>query len=226
MGDAPLPLATANRAALLAARAGYRRIGILVAALLLTSCVGEADSANTGKSSSTSSAKTGSGGGVALEHTPTPIPGLESCEVLTQRPSRDVTGDRMPRLRLPCLTPGPDVELSALRGRPMLVNLWATWCAPCREEMPLLQENYERYGSQVQFLGVDTKDGTAPAVEFLADTGVTYPQVVDGEGDLLGHFRVPGLPVTVVLDRDGRIAGKHIGQLRQTSIDELLAKVR
>lgn len=211
---------------MLAGRARYRRIAVLVAALLLTSCVGEADSASTGNSSSTSSAQTRSGGGVGVEHTPTPVPGLESCEVLPQRPARDMTGERMPRLRLPCLTPGPDVELSALRGRPILVNLWATWCAPCREEMPLLQENYERYGSQVQFLGVDTKDGTQPAAEFLADTGVTYPQVVDAEGDLLNHFRIPGLPVTVVIDDDGRIAGKHIGQLRQTSIDELLAKVQ
>lgn len=157
-------------------------------------------------------------------HTAVAVSGVASCDVLVQAPtSEDAAADRLPALRLPCLTPGPDVDLSALRGRPVLVNLWATWCEPCREEMPLLQSNYLRYGADVQFVGVDTMDQGAAAAQFLLEVGVTYPQVVDTDGAVLNHVRVPGLPVTVVLDADGRIVGKHIGELTQASIDDLLA---
>lgn len=159
-------------------------------------------------------------------HMATRVAGVESCGVLPQAPPDGTAANRLPPLRLPCLTPGPAIDLSALRGRPVLVNLWASWCGPCRDEMPLLQSSYERYGEDVQFLGVDTQDATEPAAEFLADAGVTYPQVVDVNGDLLGQLRIPGLPVTVVLDADGRIAGKHIGELTQSSINDLLDKVQ
>lgn len=91
--------------------------------------------------------------------------------------------------------------------------------------MPLLQENSERRADTVQFLGVDTRDSTAQAAAFLANTGVTYPNVVDPDGDLLAHLRLPGLPVTLLLDADGRVAGKHIGQLKQSSLDDLLARL-
>jgi thiol-disulfide isomerase/thioredoxin len=134
--------------------------------------------------------------------------------------------DRLPSLRLPCLIPGPDVDLAALRGRPVLVNLWASWCGPCRDEMPVLQAAHERYGGQVQFVGVDTKDAAGHAAAFLVELGVTYPQLVDLDGQLLGHLRVPGLPVTVVLAADGTVAAKHVGELDAESVEDLLADVR
>ncbi len=213
---------------MLAGSALYRRIGIpTVTAMLLAGCAGSPDPVITNITSSP--ATTGDAGAPvtapAPGHTATAVSGVESCDVLPQQPASDGPADRLPPLRLPCLTPGPDIDLSALRGRPMLVNLWATWCRPCREEMPLLQANYERYRTEVQFVGVDTQDATDPAAEFLAAVGVTYPQVADLDGDLLDHLRLPGLPITVVLDADGRIAGKHIGELSQASIDGLLAKV-
>lgn len=208
---------------MLAGRTLHRRVGIpTVTALFLVGCAGGPDPIITNVTSSPTST---SESAPALGHVATAIPGVESCDVLPQQAASGLTADGLPPLRLPCLTPGPDIDLSALSGRPVLVNLWATWCKPCRDEMPLLQANYERYRTQVQFLGVDTQDATEPAAEFLADVGITYPQVVDLDGDLLNHLRIPGLPVTVVLDADGRIAGKHIGELDQASIDDLLAKV-
>lgn len=162
----------------------------------------------------------------APDHTPVTVHGVVSCAVLPQqREPESTTADRLPSLRLPCLTPGPEIDLSALRGRPVLVNLWATWCGPCRKEMPLLQATSKRYRSKVQFVGVNTRDGTRAAAAFLADVGVTYPQVVDLDGKLLAHLRISGLPVTVLLDANGRIAGKHIGELKPKSIQDLVAKI-
>ncbi len=163
----------------------------------------------------------------APEHSARAVPGVASCAELPQQPpTSGAAADRLPPLRLPCLTPGPDVDLAALRGRPVLVNLWASWCGPCRDEMPVLQAALDRYGEQVQFVGVDTKDAVGSAAAFLVELGVTYPQIADVDGQLLGHLRVPGLPVTVVLNAEGAIVDRHVGELDAKAVEDLLADVR
>ncbi len=131
----------------------------------------------------------------------------------------------LPDLSLPCLTSGGQVDLRDLSGRPVLVNLWATWCGPCREEMPRLQAAYERFGDRVAFVGVDSQDFPQAAGEFLVEVGVTYPQLADPNAELLGFTRVPGLPVTLLLDADGVIVARHIGELNGSDLEELIEKV-
>jgi thiol-disulfide isomerase/thioredoxin len=126
------------------------------------------------------------------------------------------TSSALPHLTLTCLGPGPKVDTTALGGRPVLLNLWASWCGPCRKEMPSLQIAYTRYSSQVSFLGVDTKDDVNSANDFLAAYKVRYPQVVDDNGDLLHQVGASGLPVTIVLDAAGRSVYSHRGELRRT----------
>jgi thiol-disulfide isomerase/thioredoxin len=133
--------------------------------------------------------------------------------------------DALPSLRLPCLAGGPDVSMDDLGSRPVLVNLWASWCGPCREEMPMLQAAYERSGSQVGFLGVTTQDTRSASASFLGDFGVTYAHVVDDDGTLLKELAVPGLPVTLAVDADGRIIDRQIGQLTESRLAELVAKL-
>ncbi len=190
----------------------HRRVGLLaLAAVVLAGCASVPDAGGTG-AEQTSPVQT------AIE-----VQGVPSCAELPQlASSAETTGNRLPQLQLSCLTPGPAIDLAALSGRPVLVNLWASWCGPCREEMPILQAAHEQYGEQVQFLGVDSKDTLEAGASFLGDIGVTYPQVVDPEGELLNHLGVPGLPVTVLLDDEGRIAATHVGQLNSESIEELL----
>lgn len=135
-----------------------------------------------------------------------------------------VGGDAgVPAVRLPCLVDGPDVALDDLGDRPVLVNLWASWCAPCREEMPLLQQAYERYGDRVGFLGVNTEDPRSAAVALLADLDVTYAQVVDTDKELMTGLAAPGLPVTLAVDADGRVVDRQIGQMSAARLDELVA---
>ena len=147
--------------------------------------------------------------------------GVQPCSKLVTA-GTEASGERLPTLSLPCLTGGPAVNLSELGGRPVVINLWATWCGPCREEMPVLQAAHRRYGDGVNFLGVVTKDDPGRAGAFLEEVGVTYPQVVDVDGQLLAHLRTPGLPVTIVLDRAGRVANRHIGPLTQDALRDLV----
>ena len=126
-------------------------------------------------------------------------------------------------MTLPCLTPGPAIDLAQLRGKPVLINLWASWCGPCRDEMPILQAAYEKFGDQVQFVGVDTKDSAEAAAGFLVSVGVTYPQLADVDAGLLASLRIPGIPVTVILDSDGAVVEQRIGVFEADSLDSLLA---
>jgi cytochrome c biogenesis protein CcmG/thiol:disulfide interchange protein DsbE len=162
----------------------------------------------------------------APAYQPVDVAGVDSCDEVPAAAPGKADGDRLPELRLPCLVPGPDVNLADLGGKPMLINLWATWCGPCREEMPILQDAYTRYGEEIAFLGVDTKDNAERAGSFLEEVGVTYPQLVDLDGRLLSeHLRVPGLPVTVVVDADGQVVKKHVGPFTEESLGALIREV-
>ena len=163
---------------------------------------------------------------------PLKVAGVTGCTVVRQQatgspgpaPVVSQAGPRLADLDLPCLTAGPGVNPARLNGRPVVLNLWATWCLPCRQEMPMLQQTQAREQGKVQFLGVDTKDRPDWAAEFLPLVKVTYPQVVDTDGRLLAAVRSPGLPVTVVLDREGRVVGQQVGGISQQRLDELIAQ--
>ena len=129
--------------------------------------------------------------------------GIEDCP----RPAGEGPADAapLPEVTLACLGGGRDVDLAALRG-PLVVNLWAQWCGPCREELPYYQQLHERAGGDVAVLGVDYQD-TRPAwaLDLLRETGVTYASVADPAGDLRVPFRVRGLPGIVFVDEQGSV---------------------
>lgn len=117
-----------------------------------------------------------------------------------------------PALVLPNLRPGrPPVDLASLRGRPVVVNFWASWCVPCQEEMPALERVFRQVGNRIDFLGVDHQDGSALAIPFLDKTGVSYPSGYDPQGKIAPTFDVQGLPTTVFISRTGIIVGRHLG---------------
>jgi len=136
------------------------------------------------------------------------------------------SGTGLPAVRLTCLAGGAVVNLARLGGSPVLVNLWASWCVPCQQEMPALQRAYAQHGRQVRFLGVDTEDERSSARDFLAAVGVHYPQVVDDRGDLLHRLGGTGLPVTLVLDASGKVVYSHRGQLSDSALATALAAAR
>lgn len=115
------------------------------------------------------------------------------------------------------------VTLEQFRGRPVLVNFWASWCVPCRKEMPALQAAYERAGGRVAFVGVNEKDGASGAVDFQRSTGVRYPSGYDPQGTVGRRFGVRGLPTTVFVDASGQLVGRRLGEV---SADELRDLIR
>ena len=106
---------------------------------------------------------------------------------------------------------GGTLSLDDLRGKPLVVNFWASWCVPCKDEVPVLQETYERYRDQgLVVLGIDAQDFRADARRFMKRFGLTYPVVYDGKGSTLGRWGVTGFPETFFVDRSGRLVAERI----------------
>jgi cytochrome c biogenesis protein CcmG, thiol:disulfide interchange protein DsbE len=123
--------------------------------------------------------------------------------------------ERLPDVTLSSLTGGAGVDLGTLRG-PVVVNLWAQWCGPCKRELPIYQEFFARHGDQVPVLGVDWQDTqTGLARELATASGVTYPLVVDGEPEIRNKL----LPKLILVDADGTIAYQEYVEI--TSLAQL-----
>lgn len=139
------------------------------------------------------------------------IPGVDAVSVEDREPMPPVAGVTLD---------GAELDLADFRGSVVVVNNWASWCAPCREEMPhliaLAQED-----PRVRVVGLNVRDEAAAAESFASELGIDFPSIVDADGSLLRS--IPGvppaaLPSTVILDAQGRIAARVIGA---TSIEQL-----
>lgn len=109
--------------------------------------------------------------------------------------------------------------------RATLVNIFASWCVPCRSEMPMLVEASEEH-NDVAFLGIDHMDRLEDGEEFVDEHTVEFATIHDLDGDVAYAVGSRGLPTTVVFDRDGRLAGRVVGELTATSLNNLLDEVR
>jgi cytochrome c biogenesis protein CcmG, thiol:disulfide interchange protein DsbE len=103
------------------------------------------------------------------------------------------------------------LDLRSLRGKPVVLNFWASWCVPCKGEAKMLESAWQQYRSRgVVFVGVDYHDVTSDAKTFLERHGVTYPTVKDGSGKIADRYGVSAVPETYFIDRRGRLVGEHI----------------
>jgi cytochrome c biogenesis protein CcmG/thiol:disulfide interchange protein DsbE len=113
----------------------------------------------------------------------------------------------VPELRLPRLDGAGRTSPADFRGKVVILNFWASWCVPCREEAPMLERWHRRIGAQGgTVLGVDALDATGDARAFVHKFGITYPNIRDAGGERLKPFGIAAYPETFVLDRRGRIA--------------------
>jgi cytochrome c biogenesis protein CcmG, thiol:disulfide interchange protein DsbE len=100
-----------------------------------------------------------------------------------------------------------------LHGRPLVLNVWASWCGPCRAEMPAFQQVYLHAKDQVGFLGLDSRDVVDAARRFAAQTGLTYRLAADSDGQAAAKLGAAGLPTTLFIGPDGSLRGRHVGAL-------------
>jgi len=111
-------------------------------------------------------------------------------------------------------------------GRVLVVNFWATSCVPCRRELPVLSAAHTAAGEDGPFVvGVNFREGSSVAREYLDELGVTYPSLRDPDGSLAYRFGVPFLPTTILIDADGRLRYRVTGEVDAATLDELVAEI-
>ena len=122
---------------------------------------------------------------------------------------------------------GAAFDLAAQKGSPVVVNFWASWCGPCREEFPLLEAAVKRHaGSGLVVVGSLYKDDADPARAFVAEQGATWPTVTDPDRAIGAAWKVLGPPQTFLIDRDGVIRAVQVGQVRDAAeLDRLIAEI-
>jgi len=127
------------------------------------------------------------------------------------------------------LNEGGDTTLGNLvseTGRPLVVNFWATWCAPCLEELPMFESSNQKFGDQINFLGINISDSPTKAEKMIDDIGISYLMGRDPEGNFLVELGVVGLPATVFIDSQGNLIDVHIGQISIADLDMKISWIR
>ncbi len=131
-------------------------------------------------------------------------------------------GDEAPAFEAQLLTGDGTLALDDLRGKPVVLNFWASWCVPCKDEAPMLREAEQRYGDTVTFVGIDIRDARSDAVRFVDEQGLDYMHVRDEDGAIYEAFGLTGQPETFFLDEEGKILEHVPGPLFRDTLFQLL----
>jgi peroxiredoxin len=121
---------------------------------------------------------------------------------------------------------GETVKLSDWRGQPVVINFWATWCSPCRAEMPEIVEAFERYQEEdLVVVGVNVQESADKASEFAEEFQMSFPIALDSRGEIQQLYQVRGLPTTFFIDREGRLTARWAGLLTKDLLAEYLSEI-
>ncbi len=138
------------------------------------------------------------------------------------RPQAEL-GRAAPAFSLPALDePDERIDKAGLKGKPAVINFWASWCEPCRAEAGVLASTAREHSEQVTFLGIAMLDGRESALEFADEFNVPYDSARDARGVTAKRYGVTGVPETVFLDERGRLVGKFIGAIDGTQLGSIL----
>jgi thiol-disulfide isomerase/thioredoxin len=156
----------------------------------------------------------------ASESTSAAASTLQACPEQPKSPARGA--DVLPALSFPC-PGGGSLDLRRAPGVPTVLNLWGSWCGPCREELPIMQQFADATAGQVRVMGVISKDGRPQSESFAKDAGVTFPSAFDAQGDLMTHLGLNALPYTYFLDADGAVVYTQVGPVASVAALRALA---
>ncbi|MCA9822270.1 MAG: TlpA disulfide reductase family protein [Dehalococcoidia bacterium] len=134
-------------------------------------------------------------------------------------------GQPAPDFALPDVRDEENVlKLSDFRGKVVILNWYASWCGPCRQEIPDFEVAHRHLDADVVFFGVNLQESRATAAGLLEELGATYPAVLDADGAVSQHYRVTGMPVTYIIDRDGMVVAGGRGILTEDALRRQLAE--
>lgn len=117
---------------------------------------------------------------------------------------------------------GGSFDQDILLEKKTVLNFWATWCAPCRQEMPIFQSAYEQYRPEIQVIGLNAGESATEIREFLDEFGIDFDIAIDIDGSVQGQFAVLGLPITFFIDEQGMLIAQHIGGVTEQQMDGYL----
>jgi len=133
-------------------------------------------------------------------------------------------GQEAPEFQLNTLQ-GASVKLSDYRGKPVLINFWATWCTPCKEEIPLLQAAYEQHSGELVVLGVNAGESAGVVQNYLEEVNMTFPVLLDIGDEVSILYLVRAFPTTIFVDQEGTIQDLHVGLLSRSLMDRYLDRL-
>ncbi len=140
------------------------------------------------------------------------------------QPSSPQPGKSPPDFQLKDLN-GETVRLSQFKGKLVLVNFWATWCIPCKAEMPLLAGYATKLKTKMTFLGIDAQEDAAAVSQFIQAYSVSYPILIDTSGQTIKDYQIRGFPTTMIIDAQGILRESHIGELTEKDLVGYLESV-
>jgi cytochrome c biogenesis protein CcmG/thiol:disulfide interchange protein DsbE len=146
---------------------------------------------------------------------------------LTREPTlaSPLVGKSAPGFAIPLYAADSSLSLAALRGRPVVLNFWASWCLSCRDEARILEAGWQTHRPAVAFVGVAVEDEENAARAFIARYGKTYYLGPDAEGTIALDYGIHGVPETFFLGSDGRIVSRHIGPLSEAHLERGLREL-
>lgn len=130
-------------------------------------------------------------------------------------------GDRAPDFKVQTMD-GEEVNLSDYKGKKVFLNFWATWCPPCKAEMPHMQAFYEEQPEEVEILAVNLEESTEKAADFAKQYELTFPILMDADGTVAETYEVYTIPTTYVLNEDGTVHQKIVGPMDEPMMQELI----
>jgi peroxiredoxin len=120
---------------------------------------------------------------------------------------------------------GESIQLEDYRGKPVLLNFWATWCAPCRLEMPAFQSRFEEYKGELAVVAVNNAESPEDVRSFVDEMGLTFDILLDPEAEVQRLYLVRGYPTSVLIDADGIMRMQHIGLMTEDQLDGYLLEI-
>ena len=150
--------------------------------------------------------------------------GFLTWGLVTSGDSNLAQGEPLPSATLPTLPPGGEASIEDFRGEWVLVNVWASWCVPCRDESPALERFEKANRDSISVLGVDTRDLSGDAMDFLDEYDINYAQIRDASGDYADDLKTTGVPESFLVDPEGNLVAHYSGPFEtEEQIEEFAA---